>query len=371
MVLAQAVCEPIIGAAPNLPKFGILGADWVSLSFLALLFSLFMLALTYIFANFWRNQQLLAWTKFELFQIFGTAVIFVFTFATVVGMCTFKMGFLSPLFYAHDAQGNIIYDDYGNPVSKNMYEIAEDYFDSLVLVGQELFAYMMYIVKIINFLTRVQWISSPIGLGMVDNPLEGIGQLNSVFFYLVSGFATSYLLLHFQMRILDYMAVASLYYLFPFGIFFRCFEPTRNFGGTLIGLSIAFFLFYPMTIAFNYYLIWDPFYNPQHGMVKGSHGLEKNLEEANQNVEDAGGTLVDLNELKDSGLQQVGSREGSQEFSAGISTGVIFLLKPVMLYFMAAVVLPIINFIVLVEITRGLTRFLGEEIDVSNLTRLI
>jgi hypothetical protein len=37
----------------------------------------------------------------------------------------------------------------------------------------------------------------------------------------------------------------------------------------------------------------------------------------------------------------------------------------------AAIVLPVINFIVLVEIARGFTALLGEEVDVSNLTRLI
>jgi hypothetical protein len=42
-----------------------------------------------------------------------------------------------------------------------------------------------------------------------------------------------------------------------------------------------------------------------------------------------------------------------------------------MFYIMAAVVLPIINFAVLVEITKGLTKIMGEELDVSNLTRLI
>ena len=36
-----------------------------------------------------------------------------------------------------------------------------------------------------------------------------------------------------------------------------------------------------------------------------------------------------------------------------------------------SILLPVINFIVLVEITRGNTAFLGDEIDVSNLTRLI
>jgi hypothetical protein len=42
-----------------------------------------------------------------------------------------------------------------------------------------------------------------------------------------------------------------------------------------------------------------------------------------------------------------------------------------MLYFIAAVVLPVINFAVLAEVARALTHLLGEEIDISNLTRMI
>jgi len=357
MVFAEKACEAIVGSG-SVPAtfpgtFGILGAGWAEVSFLALLFSLFMLAVIYMAAAFFRNQQLLAWTKFELFQILGTAVIFVFTLAVVTGMCSFSLEFLFP-------PGSEMH-------GLNMYQVAESYFAKLEYVGQLLFAYMMYVVKVINFLTRVQWISNPMGLGMTDSPLEGIGQLNSVFFYMVSGFVTSYLLLHFQMRIMDYMAVASLFYLFPFGIFFRSFEPTRGFGGALIGISIAFFLFYPLTIAFNYYLIWDPFYNPSHGMQQS---LSQGIENADQKLDPSQKSL-DPTELRDTGLQQIGDRQGSEGMIGGIATGAIFILQPAMLYFMAAVALPILNFIVLVEITRALTKFLGEEIDVSNLTRLI
>ena len=378
MVLAQMACEGILGGSgtsgPFPQAFGILEGSWAELSFLALLFSLFLLAVIYMVANFTRNQQLLAWSKFELFQIFGTAAIFVFMLSSILGMCEFKVGFISPMFYEHDSGGNIIYGADGKPVSMNMYTVAEEYFARLQHVGQILFAYMMYVIKVINFLTRIQWMSNPMGLGMVDNPMEGIGQLNSVFFYMVSGFVTSYLLTHFQMRMMDYMAAASLYYLFPFGIFFRSFEPTRGFGGALLGISIAFFLFFPLTIAFNYYLIWDPFYNPTHGM---QHGMETAIHDANQKLADP--ATFDLTQMRDDGLNQIGGTEDvngvehakSEGLVGGLATGTIFILQPAMLYFMAAVALPILDFIVLVEITRAATKFLGDELDVSNLTRLI
>jgi hypothetical protein len=47
------------------------------------------------------------------------------------------------------------------------------------------------------------------------------------------------------------------------------------------------------------------------------------------------------------------------------------VMKPAMLYVMAAVILPVINFAILVEIARSLTSMLGEDLDVSNLTRMI
>ena len=384
MSMAGIMCGNIIGnytnaagvvvqASKTFPgSFGILGASWLGLTGLALLSSLFILVLVYMFANFLRNQQLLSWTKFELFQILGTAVIVLFVaFAIVPGMCSFDMSFLGS-----GQTPNPYIGPGGHPM--NMYDIVDNYFSRVESVGYLIFGYMMYMVRIVNLIARMTWTSNPLGIGSTDSPLEAASQINSIFFLMFSGYVTSFLLLQFQMRMLDYLSVAVLWYLFPFGIFLRAFEPTRTFGGMLIGLSIAIFLFYPIIMVFNSYII------DQTGMENGLQQTAKSAADyANSQV--TGGNLPNgtgaeslspKNLTDNAGQTQLNPLTGQalsnmDVLSNGITGGVLFLLKPIMLYAIAAVVLPVLNFIVLVEIVRGSSAFFGEEIDVSNLTRLI
>ena len=355
-------------------SFGILGMGWVELTFLALLCSLLILVLVYIVANFLRNQQLLSWTKFELFQILATAVTVLFVVLAIVpGMCSFDMSFLgkSPVL------GHVnpyVWPD-GHPM--NMYDIVDNYFSRVEGVGYLLFAYMMYIVKVVNLIARITWTANPIGIGSTDSPLEAASQINSIFFLMFSGYVTSFLLMQFQMRMLEYLAVAVVWYLFPFGVFLRAFEPTRTFGGMLIGLSIALFLFYPIIMVFNSYII------DSTGMRQGlENDVNAAATSANSGVSNVTTQAVG-NAAKNLSVSELNNKSGqTAQFSGqqltnagamsyGITGGVLALLKPVMLYMIAAVVLPVLNFIVLVEIVRGTSAFFGEEIDVSNLTRLI
>lgn len=347
MSLAEAACQPILSSSfPG--TFGILGSSWIALTFLALFSSLFALVVVFMVANFLRNTPLITWTKFELFQVLGTATILIFSIAWIVGMCSFDMSFLgsgqTPNRYLNPATGKFF----------NMYQIVDNYLNYLENIGYHIFFQLMKISKVITLLQKVTYFSSPLGLGMNDNPLDSLGQINSVIFFMVSGFVTSYLLLGMQMRIMSYMAVAILYYLFPFGIFFRAFEPTRGFGGALIGLSLSFFLFYPIAMVFNDYI-----------MMASLKSVDADLQKVTGNTvrePTAQEILPGVPQTDQDKVRGLGSAIGSAMF---------FYMKSIMFYVMAAVILPVINFAVLVEITKGLTKLMGEELDVSNLTRLI
>ena len=366
--LAAIACGPITGnytdsagamhyvpiTYPN--SFGVLGSDWVALTFLALLCSLLALTLIYVFANFLRNQGLLTWCKFELFQVMGTAAIFLFVVVWVSGMCNFNMGFLN------DAARGINYGDgtSGNPYM-NLYNIVDVYFGKLRDLGYVLFAYAMYVSKIITFWQKVTYFSSPLGLGVTDNPMDSLGQLNSVLFFIISGFATSYMLLDLQRRMLEYMGWAALTYFLPFGIFFRGFEPTRGAGGALIGISMAFFLFYPIALVFNDYMVRSSMDAVTQDLNNAAAHAEGQIStNTTNNPDDAKKNIAQLN-----------NDINRHAMIGGLSSATFFIIRPVALYIIAAVVLPILNFVVLVEITRGLTKLLGDELDVSNLTRLI
>ena len=328
----------------------LLSNDWLMLSLLALLISTLALSILYIFASFLRNPQLLGWAKFELFQVFGTAVIIFFFAMTLYGICAFDMSFLdSQRYYA----------------GENMYEIIANYFEKLETAGYLIYGYIMYVTKIFAFLSKVTVLSHPMGVGSQESPLESLGQLNSLVFFMLSGFITSFLLLQLQMRMLDYLAFACLGYLFPLGIFFRCFEPTRSFGGTLLGIAVSLFLFYPVIMVFNDYLM----YSQIDDLMEDAKGAN-----AAANTAIVSGAMPSPVSIVGEGTSpnsDPNNPNNPSQFFEGVTGGIFFFIKPIMVYFIAAVMLPVINFIVLVEITRGTTAFLGDEIDVSNLTRLI
>ena len=351
MSMAGEICQPIVSGSTFPQSLGILGMDWIPLTLVALVASLLMMVLVHMFSNLLRNQPLSTWSKFEMFQVFATAGIFAFSFGIVIGMCTFNMGLLDARYYG-----------------LNMYDIAEAYFAKLKTAAYILFAYLMRVVNLINLLSRITWISNPLGMGMQDSPMEGIGQLNSVMFLVASGFFATILMLWLQVRMLDYMAIASLFYLFPLGMFFRAFEPTRKFGGTLLGISITFFLFFPMMIVFDDFII----YAPREELLAAGGELEQTAQHAEGNINPSTGQVLDPQEIMDAGYDET---RRSPMFAIylgnSVANGALFLLKPIMLYFIAAVVLPVINFAVLAEVARALTNLLGEEIDISNLTRMI
>lgn len=350
--MAEKACELFVFSGQS--GGFIFGANWLTLSVLALFVSLFMLVLVYMLAIILSNKPLLIWTKFEIFQVFATAAILVFFLFLLMGICTFDISFLDPSRYP----------PLGPSGATNMYKIIDNYFDKMENLGFFIYGFIMYFTKIFSFLSKVTMLSSPLGIGSNESPMESVTQVNSLVFLSLAGFLTSFMMLQFQMRILDYMAFASLGFLFPFGIFFRCFEPTREFGGTLIGIAISFFLFYPIIMVFNDFIM---FQNIQSSIDESKNAIAHAENQiTNQNVPDykniGPGKLEIFNPTNPKGITN---------FSSNIVTGFVFFIKPIVVFFIGAVVLPMINFLVLVEITRSITRFLGNEIDVSNLTRMI
>jgi len=347
------VCGHVLnpsGATPFPGSFGMLGTDWILLCALAMLCSLIALAVVFMAAHFLRNQKLLVWCKFEVFQILATAVLAIFIIYFVTEACKFDVSFINPARYV---QGG---------VTHSMYWGIDQYLTGLQHTGELLFFYLMWVVKMLNLMAKITWLSNPVGAGMNDSPLESLGQLNSIFFYLVGGFFTSFLFLGLQMRVLDYLSIATLFYFLPFGIFFRSFEPTRRFGGMLMGFAISMFLFYPILLVVNDFMVYGGF---------GFGTVEKELKDAMDKSEAAAKSPDSPTNDKIKDASGVLDYDAAKQIGSSVGKAIFFLLKPLVVYFIAAIVLPAINFMAIVEITRGLTAMFGEEMDVSNLTRMI
>jgi hypothetical protein len=209
------------------------------------------------------------------------------------------------------------------------------------------------------------------------------------------------------MEILRYIQFGMLNIVLPIGIVCRCFSPLRDFGGALMGMAIALFLFYPLTYAMNFAVILpnpgDTAYqmdemqvenlvNTVAGSCVGPEGCNAYTTMNSCEAASVGGTqcqwdianVIDQKNLEDLKTMTVqGEQTDMQTMMNGWTD---YWYKTNTLYsaisigrnnfntshvILGALLLPLLDFIIITMAARELSRFLGEEIDVSNLTRII
>ncbi len=460
--------QGVPGAAiPNVPW-----GSWMNLVFIGLLFSAVLMVMLYMLSRALRIPRMEAWTRHEFFQILATAGLAIMAGFLLFQMCTFNIAFLSASLYQspaglaeiHRACPNTPTEFNGRPIVTS-YCAAEAYLTKIKQRGEVLFTSLIGINGAMSYLFRITWESRPLGIGYTLEPLAGLQQIQNVFLVGVSGFMVSYLSLLIQQRILDYMMVAVPFYFMPLGLLLRCFAPTREFGGSLMGFCFASLLFFPLILVVNDVVIYtslDDVTSP-----KLANGNVISLEELNQQIYGSntkmGGPigLMDLSKIGTSShslgipiakilyqradliifqsdktkpvyyfarkestssgdkiqLYQMTGSFDTNAAGAGINerwgmyeplpdskgnypmkttstgtpiqyftdpdpsasaprenqlaTSMLWPAQMVMIFSVAAVLMPIINFMIYIEIARGITRVIGHEMDLSNLTRMI
>jgi hypothetical protein len=176
---------------------------------------------------------------------------------------------------------------------------------------------------------------APGGVGVIITPLAVLGDIASSLVMAMIVLMTSAIITLVQIVVLK-MSESIFVILFPIGVILRSFGVTRGFGGGLIAIAIGFFFFYPLLVVLFY------------GAVVGD--IETNY-----------GSMSDS--FRNGGL----SPSSSGWFGGLLSPLVGFIGQTIV----GAIFMPLVMFMILVSFVKGLSYALGEEVDVSNLTRLI
>jgi hypothetical protein len=184
---------------------------------------------------------------------------------------------------------------------------------------------------------------SPGGVGVVFAPLAGLAQVADSLLLASIALLTGAILTLTQMILLK-MAESLFVILFPIGVVLRCFGATRGFGGGLMAIGIGFFIMYPLLTLLFYGALLDP-------DVTVSYSLQTSYSNFCQSFQTAGTSPANTSWLNTNMLS----------FITGFLGNVI----------MGAIIIPLVMFMILVAFVKGLSMALGEEVDVSNLTRLI
>ncbi len=285
----------------------------------ALLLASFFISVFYMIFKFLNDPQKIAFLKIELYELFVTGIILIliFSFWNIFSMPASS--------FIPGAKGDIR----GYSLDQLDKFISKSYMASGVI-------YSFYTA--FSIFSSIKVNAQPLGLGFSSKPFSFLrNPLNTLALWevvLVIGDIT----VMAQAHILNFSTILFLKYLLPFGIFLRCFTPTRRFGGTIIALAIVFSFLFPILISITYTMANSMTFTDSD--ISSLIEYAKNANSKNNFYEGTGNLVNKILEV-----------------IAGIVLG--------------AVVFPLVNGLILITSAASLSAALGEPVDISNLTRMI
>jgi len=281
--------------------------------------------LVYILAGLIAHRGLIVWAKNQIYEGFVTLIFALFAMSLVGFVCSTDISIVG----MRCPPGSS---------SCNAFDAAYRYLDEFsgdINTGFILSSVLNFVVAGLSTLTfgfAIAGIGLSLGLG------NGLTPLKQVLSNALVAIVTAKLIIVAQMMLLKISErIFSL--LLPAGIILRSFGITRGFGGALIAIALGFYFIYPLSIVY--------FYGTLLGY--GAEGLS--ISER-------------LDELRHGQIPQ----EPTDDLSI---TTFVPICGFIGLLIVGSLLVPFLTFIIVVSFVKGLSGTLGEEVDVSNLTRLV
>ena len=357
---------------------GVLGSvgsgflSWIGLSGLALVTSTVILAFMYIWSILFRNPQMTGLVKMEVYEVFVTVFILIIIAGIVGTLSTLSVDTFFPrALLPPDIEPGT-----------NIYEAAEDYF---LKVKDEMTGWIElgYVFNIFaDQLASTTPYTRPFSVGFVSTPFARVGApIKQLLNHAIIGLIIAYVINYAQYFTLLFSINVFLKYYLPVGLLLRCFTPTRKIGGSIIAATMAFLIIFPILAIIGYML----FYAEDGTMITFSNfvGLQSTTSFMGGFLSELSGDLKDwIYSDEDTSLLTLFGNILFFPLHAIVKVterlfGTLFFL---VLGFAAGVIgrafligyiVPTFNILILVQATKGLSRSIGEEIDISSLTRLI
>jgi hypothetical protein len=348
-------------------------SSWQALAGMALVVSSVLLAFLYIFSVLFRNENLKNFVKLEISELFITALIISLLIGGVGALGQFKYASLVPASAvpAHMADANV-------------YNVTETYFRQ---VGSDMAQWLElnYILGVyVDSLASVTPYARPLGVGLVASPLAGLASPFKQLLYNMSvALSIAYIINFAQLYVFLFAIAGSLHYYLPFGVILRSFTPTRRIGGALIGLSVSFLFIFPALYSFNYMM----FYSDDQGpMVTFRNFLDYNMgEDGGGDKDPERGLFREDGEFEnfyrenqsagfiDLVVEKIGDlgRLFTSVIGKFFTMMMVIPLATIGRAFALGFILPAFNTMLMIQATKYISKTIGEEVDISTLTRLI
>lgn len=341
--------------------------EFYALTGMALVASSAILAFLYVWSALFRNQNMSAYVKMELFELAVSAIIAIMAITLVGALSGIEMTSILPDTYRPDTD----YLPAGE--SLNIYSMTQAYFDQ---VGKDMgdWLQMNYVLNVVvDMYASVTPYARPLGVGLVASPITGlVSPLKSLLYNMTVGLSVAYIINYAQKYTFLFFIGAFLKYYMPLGVFLRCFTPTRRIGGALIGIGFTFLFIYPMlcVLSFSMFYATDgPMYSVSDVLLEHVLGGASDMVVGLENYGDAlkSGSLTDIVSGTFGGI-------GSMINGVVGTTFLSIMMLPLAIIgraFAIGFVIPAFNTLIFVHAGKYLSKSMGEEVDLTALTRLI
>lgn len=363
--------------------------SWVmELSAIGCLATAILIALMYMVGEFLQNARFITWAKTEAVQVFvSLAIVSVLLF--ILSMyCNIQIGEFENMFSVHPA----IYANHG---TDNLFSSADRFIENLQRASIENIATLRYnlgVYEIRTSFTKYECDASCL-FSMTSLNIawfSGDSLLLAVTNNLLSTATISYLAAAFQYFTLQYIYGGLFIMFLPLAIVVRSIPFMRQLGGALIAIFVGLYLLYPLMIAA------DAFIAPGMAKAVGTVTFYDRTNDGYLCNPGNSATLPFGVFALEGGpsyiaCQDPGSDFTEEEIRGG---GIIFTtvdhledllptqgttpsiklsdaVKVNVLIFLTSVFLPALNFVVIAVFVREISRFLGEEADISRLGQMV
>ncbi|MFA6328607.1 MAG: hypothetical protein WCY41_04120 [Candidatus Micrarchaeia archaeon] len=381
MFLVLAFSHPVFAATPftcEQTQFN----STMELCGIAALAMFALIALVYIGGEATQNPRMLTWAKTEAMQAFASLVIVSIVLFVVSTMCDFRVGEISSLVNSTSSMPQIYKLAPGTAANGNdtLYNGAMRYVENLAAVSLSNVNSLRYDLGAYEIRTSYSKFvchgSCVYSLSSTSVSMFGGESANLAITNNLLGVGTvTYLSAVFQYFILVYIYGGLFTVFLPLAIVIRSVPFMRHFGGSLIAIFVALYILYPLMLVADAYIA--PGFAASSSPVKMCDRDGRNCAGAGIFSTATTHGVTCINETADS--QCTLRKEWDME-GVGITQHDMDKLQPNslpaairlnVLLFLAAVFLSSLNFIVIAAFGRELSRFLGEEADMSRLGQMI
>ncbi len=367
--MVEIVCTPqqiISYTCPNsqLLQFEATGA-------MLLIASTMLIGLFYLWGVVFKDERTKAFAKIELYEVIASAVILIIISALLTALPLLKIGTFLPTPLIPQSAGT-------QSITSNtpLYEAAYKYYEVLEEDLKGWIGSVYTVIIAVDEIGTRTVVSEEGAAAYVTKPFAGIAVTAKQLLY-NSGIALifAYFSIVVQRVLFAFGTALFLNYYLPLGIFLRCFTPTRRIGGALIGISLAFLAILPLINIIAYGILYGQnsvliTFRDLPSLLSNSPNLEtlvNSLDASKEEFKKSSNIIIGLY----NGVITL-FKEVIKGVFGGLTEAIIGITLPLLaMAFITAIVIPLINLLLFIQAARGISKMLGEEVDITAITRVI